>query len=386
MAKRTTKKTARQKGGVKRSNRANAASSLTPRLRQLRERIEDWQVDALLVSNSVDIRYLTGFVGDDSWLLVGKTGKPIILSDRRFEEQIQREAPQAKAIMRTKSLAETASQVVDKREWSSLALQSDYLTIAQRKQLAKHIGASRLKDIDDGLFDQRAFKTEDEIKLIQKAGRIQQKALRALLEQLKPGMSEFEAAGLLEYEMRRLGADGPSFPTIMAADANAALPHAIPGKSKLRKGGIVLIDWGARYQGYCSDMTRVFAFGSMKPKLREIYQVVLDAQLAAIEAIRPGVEMAEVDKLARDIITKAGYGKEFSHSLGHGIGLDIHEQPRLAASIKGALQPGQIVTVEPGIYLPGIGGVRIEDDILVTDKGHRNLTTDLPKSLDSAIL
>ncbi len=386
MAKRATNKPARKKGVVKRSGQAKSASPHAPRLGQLRERMEDWQVDALLVSNSVDIRYLAGFVGDDSWLLVGKSGKPIILSDRRFEEQIQREAPQAKEIMRTKSLAETACQVVDKRGWSSLALQSDYLTITQRKQLAKHIGASRLKDVDDGLFDQRAFKTDDEIKLIQKAGKIQQQALRALLEQLKPGMSEFEAAGLLEYEMRRLGADGPSFPTIMAADANAALPHAIPGKSKLRKGGIVLIDWGARYQGYCSDMTRVFAFGNMKPKLREIYQVVLDAQLAAIEAIRPGVEMAEVDKIARDIITKAGYGKEFSHSLGHGIGLDIHEQPRLAASIKGALQTGQIVTVEPGIYLPGIGGVRIEDDILVTDKGHRNLTTDLPKSLDSAIL
>ncbi|HEX7010598.1 MAG TPA: M24 family metallopeptidase, partial [Phycisphaeraceae bacterium] len=188
------------------------------------------------------------------------------------------------------------------------------------------------------------------------------------------------------YQMRKLGADGPSFPTIVAADASASLPHAIPGPRKLRKNGIVLIDWGARWGGYCSDLTRVVALGRMPPKLREIYQIVLDAQLAAIDAIAPGKPLKEVDAAARRLIERAGYGRQFGHSLGHGIGLDIHEMPTLSPrSDKGELEPGHVVTVEPGIYLPGIGGVRIEDDVLVTPRGAQVLSR-LPKDLKSAMI
>ena len=203
---------------------------------------------------------------------------------------------------------------------------------------------------------------------------------------LKPGQHEAELAAFLEYRVRALGADGVSFPTIVAADANAALPHAIPGRRKLKAGSSVLIDWGARFGGYCSDMTRVVALGKMKPKVREIYQIVLDAQLAAIDAIKPGVRQVDVDRVARDVIDQAGYGEQFGHGLGHGLGLDIHEAPRLSPLAgDGVLQPGHVVTVEPGIYLPGQGGVRIEDDVLVTERGHRVLT-DLPKTLESAII
>ncbi|QQE12295.1 aminopeptidase P family protein [Planctomycetota bacterium] len=379
MAKRTSRQTGKE---------AKVVELYKSRTSTLQKRIkkDEAAADALLITNPKDIRYLTGFVGDDSWALVPMRGSVItILSDRRFEEQIQIEAPQAKAVMRTKSLAVTLKETMDKRKFGKVILQPDYTTLATRKAIANKVGARNVIEFDDKLIQQRSIKTADEVKTIKEALVIQQCAFNQTIAEIEPGMTEYEIAALLEYKMRFLGADGPSFNTIIAADANASLPHAIPGKKKVKAGGIILIDWGASYNGYCSDMTRVVALGKMKPKMREIYQITLDAQMAAIDVIKPGIKLSDVDKVARDVITKAGYGKEFGHSLGHGLGLDIHEEPRLAASSKGVLEEGQIVTVEPGIYLPGVGGVRIEDDILVTSKGHQVLS-DLPKSLESAII
>ncbi len=348
-------------------------------------------VDALLVVNPVDIRYLTGFVGDDSWALVrAGSNKIVVLSDFRFEQQIEREAPQARAVMRKKSLSDELAGVVKKYGIETLGVQASYVTLAQRTAMSKAMRRAKvkvaIKAVDDGLIEQRAVKSADEVKLIVKAGQIQQQAYREMLAYIKPGQTEAEVAAFLEYRMRALGADGVSFPSIVAADGNAALPHAIPGRKKIRKHGIVLFDWGAKYQGYCSDMTRVISVGGkMKGKMAEIYQICLEAQLAAIDAIRPGVRLADVDKVARDIITKAGYGKLFGHSLGHGIGLDIHESPVLASRATGVLEPGHVVTVEPGIYLPDVGGVRIEDDVLVTEVGKKVLT-DLPKTIESTMI
>ncbi len=355
---------------------------LSSRLSTLRRRFTQWHVDALLVTNPKDIRYLTGFVGDDSWLLVPHRASPIILSDARFEEQIQREAPGVQAVMRKKGLADALADLKPDR----FAMQSAYLTLAQHKALVKKFSPRKVKPVNDGLIDQRAVKTSSEVKCIEQALSIQQEAFRGTLKFLRPGRSEVEIAAHLEYQMRLLGADGPSFNTIIAADANASLPHAIPGPRKLARGGFVLIDWGARFRGYCGDMTRVVAMGKFPAKISEIYKVCLDAQLAGIAAIRPGARLKEVDKAARDVIVRAGYGEQFGHGLGHGLGLDIHEQPVLSFRMKkGELQPGQVVTVEPGIYLPGVGGVRIEDDVLVTASGKRVLS-DLPKSLESAII
>lgn len=359
---------------------------LVDRVHLLQKRLRSEGASALLVTNPRDIRYLTGFVGDDSWALIPMRGsKAYILSDFRFDEQIAKEAPHAVAIMRKKSLTEELAKLADKLRLKKVALQPDYLTLAQRKPLAKHLGAKRLLVTDDGLLMQRAVKDAGEVKAIRKALAIQQQAFRETCDFIKPGQTENEVAAYLEYRMRALGADGVSFPSIIAAGANGSLPHAIPGKARIKAGGSVLIDWGAKYNGYCSDMTRVIALGKMKPKIREIYQIVLDAQVAAIDAIGPGKKLSDIDKVARDVITKAGYGEQFGHSLGHGLGLDIHEQPVLAGKAKGVLEPGHVVTVEPGIYLPGIGGVRIEDDVLVTPRGHKVLS-DLPKSLESAII
>ncbi|MEL7087402.1 MAG: Xaa-Pro peptidase family protein [Planctomycetota bacterium] len=357
------------------------------RTQPLRQRLLAAGHDALLVTNPIDTRYLTGFVGDDSWTLIpARRERPIVLSDSRFEEQIQREAPHVRAVMRKKSLAEELDKLTDRMNLARVAVQRDHLTVAQFEKLRKKLRGRRVTPWDDSLLEQRAVKTADEIKLIRKAGQIQQQAFGEMLEFIEPGQRESEVAAFLEYRMRALGADGVSFPSIVAADANAALPHAIPGPKKIGKRSLVLIDWGAKYRGYCSDMTRVVFVGKPRPKLREIYQVCLEAQLAGIDAIRPGVKLTDVDAAARKVIDDAGYGKQFGHGLGHGIGLDIHEAPRLSPLAgPGVLEPGHVVTVEPGIYLPGVGGVRIEDDVVVTGRGKRVLT-DLPKSLESAII
>ncbi|MEM1445679.1 MAG: aminopeptidase P family protein [Planctomycetota bacterium] len=362
---------------------------LAARLAEFRRRLRSAKLDATLVTNAVDIRYLTGFVGDDSWLLVFVSGQPVILSDSRFTTQIQRESPHSKVLIRKGAMSDAVKQAIGRKSLNKLGLPEDHITLGQRKKLAAALRGTGIKltPFADGLAEQRAIKTPDEVKQIAKAGRIQQQAYEETLAYLEPGLTEAQVAAHLEYRMRDLSADGVSFPSIVAADANAALPHAIPGSRKLRKGSLVLIDWGAKYRGYCSDMTRVIALGKMKPKLREIYQVCLDAQLLAIDAIAPGRKLRDIDAVARQHIKNAGFGEYFGHGLGHGIGLDIHEEPRLSplAPKDGVLEPGHVVTVEPGIYLPGLGGVRIEDDVLVTDHGHQVLT-DLPKDLASAII
>jgi len=360
---------------------------MNARQKQVRAGVRDAGADALLVVNPPDIRYLTGFVGDDSWLLLpARSGKPVILSDFRFEEQIAREAPGAQAVIRKGKMIDALKKAIaGRKSIDKLAIQADHVTVAQRRGLVKAMSAGRLIETAELTHAARQVKVADEIKLIRRALKIQQEAYLDTIGSIKPGQTEAEVAAFLEYRMRTLGADGTSFPTIVAADANAALPHAIPGQAKIKRGGIVLIDWGARYRGYCSDLTRVVGVGGMSKKMREVYAVVLEAQQAGIEAVGPGKTFKEVDAAARSVIEAAGYGERFGHSLGHGIGLDVHEEPRLSSSAEGELAEGMVVTVEPGIYLPGVGGVRIEDDVAVTSRGGEVLS-ELPKSLESAII
>jgi len=359
---------------------------LVARLAALRKRIGGWKVDALLVTCSRDVRYLSGFVGDDSWALVGARGRGLtLISDSRFQEQIAREAPHARVEMRRGPFADVLERLFRRGRIGRCAVQPASMTLATRSALARKLGARTFVPVADGLLDQRAVKDAREVAAICRAIRCQQEAFQMLLGELAAGDSELQLAGTLEMHMRRLGAEGASFSTIVAAGANASLPHAVPGRTKVKRGGIVLFDFGARVDGYCSDLTRVVALGRMPRRMGEVYRVVLDAQLAAIGAIGPGVPLKQVDAVARRIIEKAGYGDRFGHGLGHGIGLDIHEQPGLSPRSKGRLEAGQVVTVEPGIYLPGIGGIRIEDDVLVTPRGHRVLS-DLPKDLASAII
>ena len=342
------------------------------------------KVDAMLVTNTVDIRYLTGFRGDDSWLMVlGRTA--IVISDSRFEEELAVTCPYLPTVMRRGLLIDALEPMVRDRRLRRIGIQAGHTTLRQHDVLVKRLGQRRFKSTVDWLLDQRTVKDDQELRHIRRAIRIQQEAYEVVVGELKTGVTERAVAARLDHLMREMGADGPSFETIVAFDANSSLPHAVPGDTKLCRGGLVLFDFGAKVEGYCSDLTRVVSRGRMAPKLREIYLIVLAAQHAAISAIRPGVRMKDVDAAARRIIDDAGYGEQFGHGLGHGIGLEIHEEPSLSPRGKGKLAPGHVVTVEPGIYLPGVGGIRIEDDVLVTATGRRVLSS-LPRDLDSAII
>lgn len=358
------------------------------RLSELQKRIPNWRADALLITQPRDIHYLTGFCGEDSWAVVPLGSKKvIIISDSRFDEEIDQNAPQATKIIRDSktSMIDCLDKALLPLKSRFIAVQEQYLTLSLIDKLRDKVKGASFIAVNDGLLEQRSIKDASEIASLRKAVKIQQQAFKDLLGYVKPGMTELQAAAYLEFRMMDMGASGPAFQSIVGAGANASLPHYRPGVAKLEKNNILLIDWGARYQGYHSDMTRTIAFGKMPAKIQEIYKVVHEAQQAAIDAIGPGKSCKEIDTISRDIINKAGYEKQFQHGLGHGIGLQIHEQPRLGGASDDLLKPGQVITIEPGIYLPGIGGVRLEDDVLVTKKGHEVLC-DLPKGIESAII
>jgi Xaa-Pro aminopeptidase len=339
---------------------------------------------ALLVSNPTDVRYLTGFTGEDSWLVVG-VRQVWLICDARFDQEVDRSCGFVKKVLRDGPIVDALAGVVGDAKLDEIGFQADHLTVAARQTLGEKLGEGVLKPTRDWLVDQRSIKDADELRSIRRSIALLEQAYTQTLDQLRPGLSESEVVALLEYNMRWIGADGVGFATIVAIGANAAYPHHRPGRTRVKANTPILIDCGARADGYCSDMTRVVAMGGMSQKLREVYRIVREAQRAAIDAISPGRAMQEVDAAARTVIEQAGYGEYFAHGTGHGIGLDIHEKPVIGRRSKGHLAPGQVVTVEPGIYLPGVGGVRIEDDVLVTGKGHRKLTT-LPSDAESAII
>ncbi len=344
--------------------------------------------DALLLTSFVDVSWLTGFEGDDSYVLISQD-KILLISDSRYEEQIGNEVPWIKSVMRQKAILDEFTKKLQKWKIDTLAVQAESFTLKGEKSLhdlLKKTGRKvRYFPIEDVCVKLRHIKDLHEISITEEAIRIAEGAFLALKNQIRSGLTENEIAGLLGYEMRKRGALNSSFDTIVGAGTNGSLPHYRPGNVKLADRSPLLIDWGARFRGYCSDLTRCLFLGTVPPKIREIYAIVLEAQLAGIAAIKPGAHGKKVDKAARDIIKKAGYGDQFGHGTGHGLGRDIHEAISLSRLSTTTLEPGMIVTVEPGIYLPGIGGVRIEDDVLVTESGHRVLSS-LPKDLASAVI
>ncbi len=367
------------------SNSRSFPPHVLDRLRVLRDRMSENKLDAMLVTNQLDIHYLTGWAAEDAWLMVTARGT-IVLSDSRFEEELAKQYGYLRVNMRSKrSHPEELERFANQFKWKKIGIQAENVTIATRKAMVKSVGASRIKETKDWLITQRAIKDRVEVRTLREAVKIQEGAFRMLRKQIKPGMTERQIAAQLEYNMRSAGGDGPSFDTIVGAGPNSSKPHYLPGNRKLRKNEPLLIDFGCLLGGYHSDMTRVLFFGKPSKKVAEIYEIVREAMLRGIEACSPGVPLREVDAASRSFIKKAGFDKRFRHGLGHGIGLQIHEQPGIGAKSTASLEPGQVVTIEPGIYLPGIGGVRLEDDILITKTGHTNLCT-LPTDLESAII
>ena len=354
------------------------------RIARCRRQMKKHKLGAYLVTKPMDYFYLAGFTGEDSAVLVMPRELHAI-SDGRFDEVLNQECPWMTKWMRRGLINDQIAKTCKALKIKKLAIQGDSLTVADHSELKKLNRSTRLVNAPSILADMRLKKDNTELALIRRAIRCAEDAFRATCTLIKVGQTEVEIAARLEYEMKKRGATGPSFPTIVGIGSNAALPHAHPGRRKVKPDSAILLDWGARLDNYCSDLTRMVFVGSIPRKIAEIYDIVLEAQKRAIAAIRPGKRMCDVDAVARDYVADAGYGQAFNHGLGHGHGLDIHEAPSLSWRSDAKLAAGMMVTVEPGIYLPGVGGVRIEDDVLVTPKGARVLTR-LGKKLNDAII
>jgi Xaa-Pro aminopeptidase len=360
--------------------------SFATRRRKLRSLIRKADVDALLVTNFKNVTYLTGFTGDDSYLLATQSDERLI-TDPRYTTQLEEECPGLPLEVRMPGVTMTVAttRAVKRAGIERLGLEASSATLSLQGSLAKALPNVRLMATENLVERLRIVKDKDEIQATRVACQQARRAFDAVRAGLTPDMTELEVAAELEYQARRFGAKALSFPAIVAVGPRAALPHATPTQRRLSESDFTLIDWGANSGLYMSDLTRIIVTGRISPKLRKVYGVVLKAQLAAIDAIRPGLTCEQVDAVARKIIKRAGLGKAFGHGLGHGTGLEIHEAPRLAVGQKTKLRPGMIVTVEPGVYLPGWGGVRIEDDVLVTRAGHEVLT-DVPKQLEDCAI
>lgn len=362
-----------------------AADGHAERRARLRHALRKLGAESLLVSNFTNVTYLTGFTGDDSYLLLWPSGE-LMISDGRYSLQLEQECPELERYMRQPGapMHEAVAKAVGRVGAKRLAIEAGSMTVELREALAEALPTVTICNSKGLVETLRQVKDKGEIAEIRQAIRFAERGFEALRAILRPEMEEKEAADELEYRMRRFGARGASFPTIVAVGARAALPHARAEQERLGAAPLVLVDWGANGGLYQSDLTRILVTDRISPELKKVYGVVLKAQLKAIAAVRPGVEAAQVDRVARRVIDEAGYGRHFGHGLGHGLGLEVHEQPRLNPSNRTVLEPGMVVTIEPGIYLPGRFGVRIEDDVLVTKDGHEVLSA-LPKDFDQVV-
>lgn len=368
------------------------------RLKRLRAAMSTGRaaVDHLLVTDPTDVGYLTGFLGGDSFLLVTPGGKPCILSDRRYEEDLEPFKRSFRVVMRDRShdarLADLLGPARASGGLERLGVQSEHMTIARLGSLRAalrgvSIPARSVVPTRGLVAGLRAIKDPSEVAVIRRAIACQQAAFEAVRPQIKPGMTELGVAALLEMEMKSGGSTAPAFGTTVAAGANSSRPHHATGAAKVRARGPLLIDFGATIAGYRSDMTRVLHAGPWTARAREIYSIVLEAHRAGAAALKPGVRCVDVDRAARAVIERAGFGPAFAHSLGHGLGMNVHEAPLLAARAAPGdlIEPGQVVTIEPGIYLPGELGVRLEDDYLITARGATNLCS-LPMDPEAFVM
>jgi Xaa-Pro aminopeptidase len=357
---------------------ANAEAGPAARTQRLIELLDDAGVDTLLVTDLISLRYLTGYSGSNGLALIAKDSR-IFVTDFRYQEQVEDEVdPSFERLIRTQSILEAVPDLLPAR--GPLRLGYDDVTLsvrgahALRAQLDERITLVESGGLVEAL---RRVKEPGEIELIAAAQRIADEGFETLIASGLKGRTERNLALMLEFEMRRLGAEAAAFDSIVGAGPNGALPHGHPSGTSVKDGDLVVIDWGARVAGYHSDCTRTVAVGHVSDEQREAYELVLRAQLAGLDAVTQGADCYAVDRLVRDIIDDAGYKENFGHGLGHGVGLEIHEAPTLSyRATPGAdrLRTGEVATVEPGVYLPGKFGIRIEDLVVVTGGAPRILT------------
>jgi Xaa-Pro aminopeptidase len=353
--------------------------TISNRLSRLRARLQEEAIDTLLVLQAENRRYLSGFTGEEGQFdesagaLFITAERHVLATDSRYETQAHQEAPDFEIYCYKKSLAASLSEILRILGTKRLGFEAVRLSHLQFQRFEEHLKEAALSVTlvpTEGLTeDLRMIKEPEEIKAIKKSLSLAESAFETVFHTLHAGVTERDLAWAIEKALREAGADAIAFPPIVAAGPNAALPHAIPTNRALQFGEPILFDWGARLNGYCSDISRTVVLGSPDDTFSKVYQVVKDAQRMAIEAIKPGVSTQAVDRIARDYIGAKGFKDHFGHALGHGVGLATHEKPRLSPIRPTDLQVGMVTTVEPGIYIPGWGGVRIENMVVVTQDG-----------------
>ncbi|HEX6743383.1 MAG TPA: Xaa-Pro peptidase family protein, partial [Solirubrobacteraceae bacterium] len=342
----------------------------TDRADRVAEALEEREADLLLVTDLINVRWLTGFTGSNAAAVVGREGSRRFVTDFRYLTQSAEEVdPAWEREIAVDLLAGVVKGLPGSGELR-LAFDDAHMSVKDHGRLAGMLRAGiELVPAGGAIEAQRAVKDADELEAIRAAARLADDALTEVLGRGLVGRTEREVALDLEFTMRRMGAQAASFPPIVAAAEHGALPHATPREVPIPAGTLVVVDWGAQLDGYASDCTRTYATGEIDPRDGQVYELVLRAQEAALAAVRPGPTGREVDAVARSIIDAAGHAEHFGHGLGHGVGLDVHEGPRLSKQGEAALATGMVVTVEPGVYVPGAVGVRIEDLVIVTDDG-----------------
>lgn len=348
------------------------------KLTKLRSMLRQEGIDGLLLTNSYNRTYMTGFTGTAGVVLLSAE-RTLFITDFRYVEQAQKQAVGYEIVQHTGPITEEVAKRAKELGITKLGFEQDTLTYSEYRMYGDKTEAELVPV--SGLVEKlRLIKTDAEIKILKEAAQIADAAFTHILSFIRPGVSELAVSNELEFFMRKQGAASSSFDIIVASGHRSALPHGVASEKLIETGEFVTLDFGAYYKGYCSDITRTIAVGEPSQDLKDIYDVVLEAQLRGLDGIRAGVTGKEADALTRDYITEKGYGQYFGHSTGHGIGLEIHEGPGLSIRSDTVLEPGMAVTVEPGIYIAGLGGVRIEDDVIVTKEGNEILTHS-PKEL-----
>lgn len=340
---------------------------------RLGEELPGRKLDAIIVSHGPNIRYLTGFSGSNGLLLLSRSAA-VLYTDPRYDIQARVETSCEVRVARGPLWTALAKSLARKRR-KRIGFENSYISFDAWRLLSELLPPGTLLAPAGGLVEQlRMCKSAGEIALIRDSVRTNSRAFEQTVRRIRPGVREFELAAELEHRMRRLGAEKPSFDTIVAFGEHTALPHAQPGPTALVSNQLLLIDMGASQRGYASDMTRMAFLGRPGTRVKQMYRAVLDAQVAAIDAVRQDVPAEKVDQAARRVLRKSGLDQAFVHSTGHGLGLEIHESPRIGKGDKTPLKAGMVITIEPGVYIEGFGGIRIEDTILVTENGCEILT------------
>lgn len=358
-------------------------TSFAQRRRALKKQLEEADLSALVVTQPASWYYLTGFTGEAGALVFSAKGTTLI-TDSRFTEQARRESPGVRVVQQTRALPTSVGEFLKTsagRGRSDIGFPSTHLTVAQFRAMKRAAGPRvRWRPAEGYVERLRGHKDAQELAVMRRAAALADKVMAKALALLKPGVRELEIAAEIEYQMRLLGASGPAFETIVAFGERSAFPHARPTDKRLRKNELVVIDMGAILAHYCSDITRTVVVGKASPKVRGWHKAVQEARTAAVAAVRAGATCGEVDAAARQVLAGHRLDRYFTHSTGHGLGIEVHEDPRVAKGQKQKLEPGNVITIEPGVYVPGVGGIRIEDDVAV-HSGESEVLTRSPRDI-----